>query len=77
MIDIEETAWAIAKIEGESGFIYFGTYPSRREAIATHIKKLYDLDDKPGPMSKEFRKKWIECKKNGDRVITVRMVALT
>ncbi len=50
-------AWAISGVHG----LYYGTYPTRREAIDTHCAVL--------------GKSWAYCRAKGDRAVRVTVTA--
>ena len=74
---MEETMWAIARVTKDDQSFYFGTFPTRREAIITHIGQIYDKRfPDHGPMPKELAKLWKAQKEKGDRAVLVRVVLM-
>jgi len=58
-LEMSENTWAIT---GRLG-LYYGTYPTRKEAIEDHTKSL--------------GRTWHKCKLHGDRAIKVKVVPVT
>jgi len=60
-----ETMWAIHGVHG----LYIGTWLTRKEAIATHVKELYGAPN--GKADNSIKEAWWRCRNKGDRAVKV------